>query len=64
MLSYLMKYIFLLLFLGGCGYTPGLQTDGETFYLIEDDPNIVWHCWIDRDRDHPRRFCEKEEGFK
>ena len=60
-----MKHVLLLLLLGGCGYyAPGLVTDGEIFYLSEDDPNIVYHCWIDWEDDHPVRWCVKEEGFR
>ena len=59
-----MKYALLLLFLGGCGYyIPGFGTAGEVFYLSEDDPNIVYHCWIDEENNRPERWCEKEEGF-
>ncbi len=59
-----MKYILLLLFLGGCSYVSGSVTAGEVFYLSEDDSNVVYHCWIDKENDHPKRWCEKEEGFE
>lgn len=59
-----MRYVFLLLFLTGCGYIPGLGSADDAFWFSDTDPNIVWHCWIDRKNDHPQRWCEKEEGFR
>lgn len=59
-----MRYVFLLLLVGGCGYIDaGIVTAGSVFYFLEDDPNTVYHCWIDRSQDRPERWCEKEEGF-
>ena len=59
-----MRYVIVFLLLSGCGYIDtGLSAAGNVFYFLEDDPDAVYHCWIDRSQDRPERWCEKEEGF-
>lgn len=59
-----MRFVFLLIFLSGCGYIPGWGNNTDTFWFHEDSMEIIWHCWIDDSNGRPERYCQKEEGFK
>ncbi len=57
-----MRFIFILIFLSGCGYVSG--SGSNTFWFHKDNMEVIWHCWIDDSNDRPERYCQKEEGFQ